>query len=486
MLSIPGLAAVAAALRLLRLLPLLLLLVQTCTTASIDLDSTPWEFEADPMGVGAQERWFDPRAKPRLARTITTPGAWEAQGVGNATALMPHQLLGVGWYRKTVPLQPPGAAGASTWLWIGGAPGGVMRSARVWANGVFIGRHLGYLEPLEMDLRLGAPAGAASLVLAVAVDSRWNHTEDPLFGSGSFWNYGGVGTGGGGGDGYSFGGYGGIVGHAKLLVRQRAWVEDSVHTRCQPAGAGADADAVGTGTGTGADWTCRVTFGLAGQVGANDTVALSVCPWNGGAAARCVRATGPAPAGGRATLDVTIPEARLWIPGTREPRANLYIANLTLVQEAGRRRVLDTRLTRFGVRTMSTDGPRIMFNGEAVFLRGYGDDGQYGSTAAPPMEKGFYLTQLTAMKALGFNFVRFHTHSMPTEFFDAADELGFLCDPEFAMNYAYVWRTPPPLHTLPKCGVRFISACSPCRTRIAARENDLAAHNKFIISRSTL
>ena len=67
---------------------------------------------------------------------------------------------------------------------------------------------------------------------------------------------------------------------------------------------------------------------------------------------------------------------------------------------------------------------------------GYGDDGQYGTTAAPPMDKDFYLRQLTSMKDLGYNFIRFHTHSMPTELFEAADELGFLCDPEFAMNCA--------------------------------------------------
>ena len=63
---------------------------------------------------------------------------------------------------------------------------------------------------------------------ASAVDSRWNRTEDPLWGGGSMWNSGGPGSGGGagahvpkatasGGDGYSFGGFGGMIGHAKLL-----------------------------------------------------------------------------------------------------------------------------------------------------------------------------------------------------------------------------------------------------------------------------
>jgi hypothetical protein len=48
------------------------------------------------------------------------------------------------------------------------------------------------------------------------------------------------------------------------------------------------------------------------------------------------------------------------------------------------------------------------------------------------------------MRNVGYNFIRFHTHSMPEEFFEAADELGFLCDPEFAMNYGYPtpWNSP--------------------------------------------
>lgn len=39
---------------------------------------------------------------------------------------------------------------------------------------------------------------------------------------------GGSGLGGSGGDGFSFGGYGGIVGHTELRLRSRAWIEDSV------------------------------------------------------------------------------------------------------------------------------------------------------------------------------------------------------------------------------------------------------------------
>ena len=58
---------------------------------ALDLDASPWEFEVDPSDVGVGEQWFSAKARPTLERTITSPGAWQAQGVGNETALEFHQ-----------------------------------------------------------------------------------------------------------------------------------------------------------------------------------------------------------------------------------------------------------------------------------------------------------------------------------------------------------------------------------------------------------
>ena len=427
---------------------------------SISLDGS-WEFEADPDNVGAAERWFSTAARPKLERAIKSPGAWQAQGVGNETALETHQYEGVGWYRKVVDLSLAGNSGlravasnggTSAYLWIGGAPGGVMRSANVFANGVHCGRHVGYLEPLEIELTQalrGAAAGDADkLVIAVAVDSRWNRTEDPLWGGGSMWNQGGPGSGGGAGahvptvpasagDGYSFGGYGGMIGHAKVLVRQRAWLEDSVHVACK--------DILSSSSG---DWQCSVKFALVGRFSAADRVSLTVCESSG--AGGCTRWGAPifrevevgvsssssGSTSPRMAITVTIWDAKLWVPGTKAAQTSLYFANLTL-RSGGNDGLSAQRSTRFGVRSLSTDGNRIRMNGEPLFLRGYGDDGQYAFTGAPPMDRQYYMAQLTGMKKLGYNFIRFHTHSMPDVFHEVADELGFLCDPEFAMNYKY-------------------------------------------------
>ena len=228
-----------------------------------------------------------------------------------------------------------------------------------------------------------------------------------------------------------------MIGHAKVLVRQRAWLEDSVHVACK--------DILSSSSG---DWQCSVKFALVGRFSAADRVSLTVCESSG--AGGCTRWGAPisrevevgvsssssGSTSPRMAITVTIWDAKLWVPGTKAAQTSLYFANLTL-HGGGNDGLSAQKSTRFGVRSLSTDGNRIRMNGEPLFLRGYGDDGQYAFTGAPPMDRQYYMAQLTGMKMLGYNFIRFHTHSMPDVFHEVADELGFLCDPEFAMNYAY-------------------------------------------------
>ena len=358
------------------------------TAGEIDLDGS-WHFAtADGAFVG----------------NVTTPGVWQSQGIGAETALLRHQYVGVASYSKAVDLsQRP--ANSTCWLWIGGAPGGVVRSAIVSANGLRVGRHVGYLSPVEMRLPC-----ADNLELTVAVDSRWKMAEDPLYGSGS-WDM-------------SFGGFGGIVGHAKILFRRPAWIEDSLRVRSEPVAGSADGS-----------WRSAFRASVLGSVDAGTVLSVLVCEdVPGTACAGGGTASTPVPrARGSVSLAVTIPQAKLWIPGTRAARANLYWAHCTLASADGS--TLSTRSIRFGVKKIELVGSRIMFNGERLYLRGYGDDAAFATTAAPPTNKAFYYRQLSDMRSLGYNFIRLHTHSMPSEFFDAADELGFLCDPEFAITH---------------------------------------------------
>ena len=157
---------------------------------------------------------------------------------------------------------------------------------------------------------------------------------------------------------------------------------------------------------------------------------VEVCSWNN-RSLPCVRSTvSVSVTGTRVEVPLTIKDAQLWWPGTPGAEvANIYTANVTLSNGA-------SRSIRYGVKQMKMEG-YIMMNGERLYLRGYGDDGMYATTAAPPAERGYFEKTLRNMKDLGFNFIRFHTHNMPEEVFDVAVELGMMSDPESAMNYGF-------------------------------------------------
>ena len=99
---------------------------------------------------------------------------------------------------------------------------------------------------------------------------------------------------------------------------------------------------------------------------------------DGGTNTTVGKASAPSAATGNATtVDVAIPEVKLWSPESRA----LYVAVVTL-RTGG-----DVASTRFGVRTIGRDGHKFMLNGLRLFLNGFGDDAIYPLTVSPPRDK---------------------------------------------------------------------------------------------------
>ena len=83
---------------------------------------------------------------------------------------------------------------------------------------------------------------------------------------------------------------------------------------------------------------------------------------------------------------------------------------------------------KFGFRTISTNGKNVTLNGTPVFIRGFirgikCHDHQNNCKLAT---EEFYRKNLLQAKRYGFNYVRFHSTVPSEEFFNVADELGFL------------------------------------------------------------
>ena len=85
----------------------------------------------------------------------------------------------------------------------------------------------------------------------------------------------------------------------------------------------------------------------------------------------------------------------------------------------------------FGLRDFRTKGTQFTLNGRPVFLRGTHDACVWPLTGAAPMEVEPWRKYFKTLKEYGLNHVRFHSWCPPEAAFEAADEAGFLMQPEF-------------------------------------------------------
>ncbi|MCL5099452.1 MAG: hypothetical protein M1608_18340 [Candidatus Omnitrophica bacterium] len=352
-----------------------------------------WDFQLDPGDVGKKEGWFG--ASCQFTNTIQVPGAWQAQGYGVESDKLRHHFEGKAWYKRQF-LLPASAAGRRIFLCVGG----VHRSAEVWVNNHYLGGHIGYLSPFEFELTPYVSVEKPATI-ALCVDCKQQWEKDCLTGCFDIIDA-------------MFTPWGGIWGHVKIEARPDAWLENVfVQPRISPAG-------------------CRVTARIAGARNQADTVRLEVRSEEGRLVAAVKHAL-PDSTGSELEIETELPEARLWSPDS----PYLYSARLALLKGGT---LIDQSEVNFGLREIQTRGCDFFLNGKKLYLRGYGDDGVYPRTMAAPSDKAFYRKRLETIRKYGFNFVRHHSHILPPEYYEAADEIGMFVSAEFPIAYDEYYR----------------------------------------------
>ncbi|HPO16716.1 MAG TPA: glycoside hydrolase family 2 TIM barrel-domain containing protein [Candidatus Hydrogenedentes bacterium] len=353
---------------------------------TISLDGA-WSFRMDPEKAGESEQWFSPTVT--FVDTIQVPGAWEAQGFGEATDKLHHHFIGKGWYKRQADI-PAEWAGKRVFLCFGG----VHRYGAVWVNGKSFGEHIGYMSPFEFDITDCATPGTQALI-AVRIDSEQRWDVDTLLGCFDIIDYM---------DTY----WGGIWGHVHIEARNNAYLEDLF---VEPAIAPPH---------------CRVSATVKGNPPEGASLHLDILDKRGDIVWQTDGTL--ASKEKRVSVQIDAPAAQLWTPDT----PNLYIARLALMKGG---EIIDRCETRFGFRQITIEGSRILLNGQPFFLRGYGDDAIYPETMAPPSDEAVYRKKVAIAKEYGFNHVRHHSHMLPPEYYDVCDELGMLVSAEFPIGY---------------------------------------------------
>ncbi len=260
--------------------------------------------------------------------------------------------------------------------------GGVQSAASVWLNGHFLGRHEGYSAPFEMMLPEGLlTEGENTLVLAVSNHRLQGFDGQPVSGITSR-----------AASEYS----GGITGDVELRFYESPLRD--------------------------------VTVGISedcGQVAVRLTTTEAIsCDWAVYDGDNLCRQ-------GSAKGDFSFDTDGLtrWTPENPK-RYTLRITCGTATYERD-----------FGIRRLTVEGVHFRLNGKPYYLRGICEHCYYPETVHPTHDIAYYRRVIRKLKALGFNFIRFHTYVPTEEYLQAADELGMLVHVETPNNTTYEeWR----------------------------------------------
>ncbi|MDD4871370.1 MAG: hypothetical protein PHR77_12495, partial [Kiritimatiellae bacterium] len=328
---------------------------------------------------------------------IQVPGCWEAQGVGEpgmsvcwdpvwdaGPRVLRHVFMGHGWYRKTVKI-PESWKNQKVWLKVGG----VRSQGWFWINGKRAACVDNYCGTYKYDITdLVQPGGDAVITVKVRNDSpcrkglfSWCH------------RFGGL--------------YRDVELEATPATRiDYAWVRGDFDKKLAIVNTTVCRNDLQTSTKeANLQIDLKTTDGLAAGKGTQKVV---FDPNNNTAEVRC---------------EIPLTEFQAWTP--ESPK--LYYAEIVL--RDGNKPVHGW-MERFGVRKFEVRGDRFYFNNQPFFVRGYGDDLIYPMTLISPASREEHRKNLEVARKSGFAYVRHHTHCELPEFFDAADEIGILVQPE--------------------------------------------------------
>ena len=329
-----------------------------------------WECAFVPCG-DARGQWGDAEAPASFDQRIRVPFSPEASLSGVGRQLQPSELL---WYRRTF-ATPSLPSRASCVLHFDG----VDYACAVYVNGSKVAEHEGAYLPFEVDITHLLRDAPNELLVCVFDPSE---TGTQLRGKQRLHR-------------------GGMWYTAQSGIWQSVWLEVVPRTHVEELSLEPDLE-----TGT-----------LTVSVRANGIAMLNVGVFDGdemvasGIQSRRV--------GGRMTLDLEIPDVRLWEPDA----PTLYDVHVTYGED-----VLTSYVAfrTVGVERDEQGVARFCLNGKPLFLRGLLDQGYWpDGLLTPPCEEAMAF-DLRAVTRNGFNMIRKHIKVESERFYALCDQMGVL------------------------------------------------------------
>lgn len=365
--------------------------------AVLSLDGA-WDFCIDPKVEGEAAGWQMPGKPLPSSRRLQVPACWEAQGVGEpglssannkhvyepTNVKMRAVYTGAAWYKKEVDI-PSDWSGKRIWI----KPGGVNAQGWVWVNGAFVAHDWAYCGTWKYDVtELVAPGKKATIAILVRNDVPGRRGESNCVRV-----------------------FGGLFRSIELEATPQAAIDNAyaeplfdqktvrLHVTVR--------NRMAKASGKPLALSARVVTVSGNQVAGKGALPVAV---GAGATAEM-------------TLDVKLDPFHPWSPES----PSLYKAELVLEEDG---RAVDGWGERFGMKKFEVRGGDFYLNNVRYFLRGCGDDHVYPITVCSPASREEHAKHLQIAKQYGFNYVRLHTHCEIPEYYEAADEVGMMIQPE--------------------------------------------------------
>lgn len=278
----------------------------------------------------------------------------QAQGFGSETKQMRWQVItgdnakglpgAIGVYRKLLPNISCPASAPQAVLCV---DHGIHRSANFSIDDAFLGSHVGYLTPFEADItpHIGPDA---SPMLTVVLNGGRDPASDPLMGAVDEDT-----------DGTGLGGWAGLNGHVSVQCRPKLRIDSGVAGVIPP-------HVTHTPVSSDDPQSVNVTVNFM-ATGGTGVPHLEIKDKAGATVASVEGPEAQWQESSNVTLVARITQAFPWSP---EDPSQLYTATVSILSKG---KLVDSVSTRFGVRTITTDGYKFILNGRPIFLAGYGE-----------------------------------------------------------------------------------------------------------------
>ena len=354
----------------------------TCTawspTGGVDLSGS-WSVQADPEGTGEASGWASAPLPAPL--TITVPGCLDTLALVPSDAEGPelHGYVGKSWWQTTFG-GPSLAADERAWLVLDG----VALRARVFVDGALVGE--ASQDHLRFQWDVTERVGAGLHRLAVEVDNTILERSIPDVEWNGWWNHTG------------------LIRPVRLEVRPAVDLAAlRMDTRLNASGS----------------WHTTVTATVAGGSGQAGTLRLALLDEGADCETVFESVSGRTLPQGNGDLHVEVDLGQVtpWAP--RAP--HLYRLQGTLETDAG----TATRTVRTAFRDVALDGPRVLWNGQPLVLRGVNRHELHPDKGLA-LDATAQRTDLEGILALGANVVRLAHYPQAQEVLDLCDELGLL------------------------------------------------------------